>query len=156
MTRPAARRASLAIVLASSMLIGCSGSDAPEALGIADGRLATCPDRPNCVASDAADEAYRIDPFRIDGDHATAWTALQTALENLPRTRIVTAEDAYLHAEARSRIFGFVDDLEFQLKPDERQIAVRSAARTGYSDFGVNAERIETIRRQLREQGVLR
>ena len=142
-------------VLMLTFLFGCGGT-APSTLGIEDNRLAPCPDRPNCVASDADDEARRIEPFHIAGDQATAWSALQTAVADLPRTTIVTADDSYLHAEAKSRLFGFVDDLEFQLRPDDGLIALRSAARTGYSDFGVNAERLETLRERLKEDGILR
>ena len=142
-------------VLMLTFLFGCGGT-APSTLGIEDDRLAPCPDRPNCVASDAEDEARRIEPFHITGDQATAWSALQTAVADLPRTTIVTADDSYLHAEARSRLFGFVDDLEFHLRPDDGLIALRSAARTGYSDFGVNAERMETLRQKLQEERAIR
>jgi uncharacterized protein (DUF1499 family) len=142
-------------VLMLSFLFGCDAK-APSTLGVSDGRLATCPDKPNCVASDAEDETKRIEPFRFEGDQAAAWTALQNAVAGLDRTTVVTADDTYLHAEARSRIFGFVDDLEFHLRPEERLIALRSAARTGYSDFGVNAERLYTLRARLMEDGVLK
>ena len=137
-------------VLMTSFLFACS-AEPPSTLGIDDGRLADCPDRPNCVSSDAGD----IEPYQFAIDQAAAWSALQDAVAALPRTEIITADDRYLHAEAKSRIFGFVDDLEFQLRPEENLIALRSGARTGYSDFGVNAERLETLRRQLQEGGVL-
>lgn len=136
-----------------TFLFGCS-AEAPPTLGLADDRLATCPDKPNCVSSDAADD-HNIEPFRFDGDQAAAWSALKDAIAALPRTSIVTSDDAYLHAEAKSRLFGFVDDLEFQLRPEESLIALRSAARTGYSDFGVNAERLEELRQRLKADGIL-
>jgi uncharacterized protein (DUF1499 family) len=130
-------------------LSGCGGP--PDGLGLDDGRLAACPDRPNCVSSDAGD----LEPFRFANDQAAAWSGLKDAVAELPRTTIVTADDTYLHAEAKSRIFGFVDDLEFQLRPEENLIALRSAARTGYSDFGVNAERLEILRSRLQADGIL-
>jgi len=40
-----------------------------------------------------------------------------------------------------------VDDLEFYFDTDEPVIQVRSAARVGHSDFGVNRKRVEEIRR---------
>jgi uncharacterized protein (DUF1499 family) len=49
------------------------------------------------------------------------------------------------HAEFRSALFGFVDDVEFHFDPPG-VIQVRSASRVGYSDWGVNQERVETIR----------
>ena len=138
-----------------SFLFGCSAG-VPSTLGVSDGRLAPCPNKPNCVASDAEDEAKQIAPFHFEGDQAAVWSALKTAVAGLERTTVVTADETYLHAEAKSRTFGFVDDLEFHLRPEERLIALRSAARTGYSDFGVNVERLETLRKTLQNKGVLR
>ncbi len=74
----------------------------------------------------------------------------------LPRARIVEETEDYLHAECRSALFGFVDDLELQLRPSESIIAVRSASRLGYSDFGVNRRRVEALRESLAGRGVLR
>jgi uncharacterized protein (DUF1499 family) len=53
-------------------------------------------------------------------------------------------------------VFGFVDDLELHLRPAEKLIAVRSAARLGHSDLGVNRKRVEGLRAVLRERGVIR
>ncbi|NJO38004.1 MAG: DUF1499 domain-containing protein, partial [Rhizobiales bacterium] len=88
-------------------------------------------------------------------DPAGVWDGLKTVLAEQPRTRIVVSDDRYLHAEATSRVFGFIDDLEFLLRPEDRLIAVRSAARVGYADFGVNADRIETIRVALTAKGLV-
>jgi len=44
---------------------------------------------------------------------------------------------------------GFVDDVEFLLDEKAGVIHVRSASRLGRSDFGVNRDRVETIRRQI-------
>jgi uncharacterized protein (DUF1499 family) len=84
-----------------------------------------------------------------------AWTALGEILQRQPQTKIVTYNDHYLHAEVSSRIFKFTDDMEFSLRPEQGSIAVRSAARLGYYDFGVNRRRINKIRDQLRAQGVI-
>ena len=133
-------------------MFGCSGTK-PAGIGVVEDRLSPCPSRPNCVSSDAEDADHRIEPLRFAGDQAAAWSALQEAISALPRTTVVTVDDRYLHAEASSKIFGFVDDVEFHLRPDEDLIAVRSAARTGYSDMGVNAARVEEIREAVEGQG---
>jgi uncharacterized protein (DUF1499 family) len=78
------------------------------------------------------------------------------AVSSLPRTTIVDDSGQYLHAECRSAVFRFVDDLELHLRPDEGAIAVRSASRLGYSDFGVNRGRVETLRRKLVSAGVVK
>ena len=58
-------------------------------------------------------------------------------------------DETYLHVEFTSRIFRFVDDVEFVFEDETKTIHFRSASRTGYSDFGVNRNRMEEIRRLL-------
>ncbi len=120
-----------------------------------DGNLQDCPESPNCVCSDATDPARWIAPFSIKGDPRTAWQGLCDCVRALPRWRIVRQSDEDLHSEVRSRIFGFVDDLEFQLRVQEGVIALRSASRTGHWDLGVNRRRLERLRRTLRSRGLV-
>jgi uncharacterized protein (DUF1499 family) len=49
---------------------------------------------------------------------------------------------------------GFVDDLEFYFPREESVIHLRSAARLGESDLGVNRRRLEQIRLALKDLGV--
>ena len=136
-------------------LFGCAGRR-PSTLGISDARLAPCPSSPNCVSSDAADSGHALAPFELAVPAVQAWAAAREAVAGIPRTRIVTDADGYLHAECRSALLGFVDDLELQLRATEGQIAVRSASRLGHSDLGVNRRRVETLRAALSARGVLR
>lgn len=124
-------------------------------LGINNSKLATCPASPNCVSSDAADTDHHIEPFQLAGSPAEVWQLTKTLVAALPRTKIITAETNYLHAECRSALFGFVDDLELHLRSEEKMIAVRSAARLGYADFGVNRKRVERLRSELLKNGVI-
>ncbi len=119
----------------------CTGS-----IGLVDGRLRPCPDKPNCVSSQAIG-IHAIEPIRFQGSPESAWKCLIDLLRRLPRLRIMTQTDSYLHVEARTRLFGFVDDVEFLLGGDV--IHVRSASRLGYSDLGVNRRRVEAIRREF-------
>ena len=128
----------------------------PPTLGVTNGRLSPCPARPNCVSSDADDPDRRVAPFALSQEPYSAWEQVRTEVEKIPRTAIVARTDAYLHAECRSTLFGFVDDLELHLRPAESLIAVRSAARLGHSDFGVNRRRIERLRVGLQRLGVIR
>ena len=73
----------------------------------------------------------------------------------MPRTRVVTESDRYLHAEVRSKIFRFVDDLEILIMPDW-ELVVRSASRIGQGDMGVNVARVEELRRLLEAADLLR
>jgi len=110
--------------------------------------FAPCPASPNCVSSltPESDAGHHIAPLRFDGPPAQAWRRLKEVLRREKRLTIVTEQDEYLHAEARSLVFRFVDDIEFSLHAEAGLIHIRSAARSGYSDFGVNRRRIEHLR----------
>ena len=136
-------------------VFSCAGTR-PSHLGIKDSRLAACPAKPNCVSSDAADAPHAVAPFELLKPAGESWRSAQAAVAGMPRTTIITSTENYLHAECRSALFGFVDDLELHLRPAENVIAVRSAARLGYSDLGVNRRRVESLRRMLQESGAVR
>ena len=120
-------------------LIGCAG-DRPTSLGVQNNALAGCPDSPNCVCSFETRDSHSIPP--LQGSLAD----VRTALSQMPRTQIIREEGNYLYAEFTSRLMGYVDDVEFLAVPAESIVHVRSASRLGYSDMGVNRERIEMIR----------
>ena len=145
----------LAIWIITMPLFSCSGTR-PTNLGVRDGRLTGCPTSPNCVSSDAVDGAHAIAPLQLMVAPPDGWRAVRKIIEELPRTKIISSTDDYLHAECSSAVFGFVDDLELHLRPAENLIAVRSASRLGHSDFGVNRKRVEQLRALLIKQGVMR
>ncbi len=127
----------------------------PKALGVRGARLAPCPSSPNCVSSDAAHPLHAVPSFQLISSPQEAWRAVHEVVQALPRTRIVTENENYLHAECRSALIGFIDDLEFHLRPAAGVIAVRSAARIGRRDFGVNRRRVEKVRATLVQRGVV-
>ena len=109
-------------------------------------RLAPCPSSPNCVSSQATDDAHRVAPIVFRGDPAAALRRLRTVIEAMPRARIVEMTDSRLKAEFQSWLFRFVDDVDAIVDPGTGTIQVRSASRVGYSDLGVNRKRVEAIR----------
>jgi uncharacterized protein (DUF1499 family) len=111
-------------------------------------RFEPCPDRPNCVSSIAQGKAH-VAPLVFADAPDVALSRLKAILRQMPRVRIVREAPDYVHAEASSRVFRFVDDLEFGLDAAAGVIHVRSAARLGYSDFGVNRRRVEAIRERF-------
>ena len=114
--------------------------------------LAPCPASPNCVSSKATDTEHFTEPLHFTGDASLAWNRLIAALGTESRLSIVEDTGSYLHAEARSLVFRFVDDVEFLLDSAHGVIQVRSASRVGYSDFGVNRRRVERIRKAYHTQ----
>ena len=124
----------------------------PRSLGVNDGRLASCGRRLNCVSSQAApDDAQRyVAPIRFSGSAAEAIAASRRAVESMQRARVVSVEGNYLHAEFRSRLMGYVDDVEFTYDAKAGVLHVRSASRLGRRDYGVNRSRVEALRARLK------
>jgi uncharacterized protein (DUF1499 family) len=127
------------------MMVGCAGNRHSQ-IGVIGGRLAACPDSPNCVSSQSTDPRHAIDPLRYEGTAEKARALLIEAASGMKRARIVATEERYIHAEFTSALFRFVDDVEFLLDSETKTIQVRSASRVGYSDLGVNRRRVEEIR----------
>ena len=129
----------------ASMAILSVSARKPDNLGVKDGRLAPCPDAPNCISSQADDAVHRMDPIPFSGDADAALARLKTVLAAQPRTALVEADGDYIHAECTSLLFRFVDDVEFVVDRDHNAIHFRSASRVGRSDLGVNRRRMEEI-----------
>lgn len=135
--------------------VGCGGR-MPEDLGVENGQLRPCPESPNCVSSFATDEQHGIASLAIEGSPVPAWEALESELVARERVEIVTSEDDYLHAVFTTKLMRYRDDVEFLLRPQQGEIAVRSASRVGYGDMDANRNRIESIRMALGDRGVVR
>ena len=116
----------------------------PDNLGVKDGKLAACPGTPNCVNSQSEGGKEKIDPLP-----AVAIAEIKKVVEGMERTTIIEESDNYLYAEFKSKLMGFVDDVEFYLDTAANVVHVRSASRLGQSDAGVNRKRVEEIRSKL-------
>ncbi len=126
-------------------MASCSGKR-PGSTGIRNNRLSPCPDKPNCVSSYETGKRHGIKPLEYRDERSLAMERLAAVIRDFPRAQIITREENYIHAEFRSLVFRFVDDVEFVAPDDRKVIHLRSASRTGYSDLGVNRKRIEKIR----------
>jgi uncharacterized protein (DUF1499 family) len=111
--------------------------------------LSPCPRSPNCVSSHSTAKRHRIAPLTYSTDSASAYRALLKVIADRKEATIVTEQPNYIHAEFTSRLFRFVDDVEFLFDPGQPVIHVRSASRSGYYDFGLNRKRVESLREQF-------
>lgn len=109
-------------------------------------KLLPCPDSPNCVSSLSNDQKHYTKPFAYRGSFENARQKLIDILQKFRGVRLVSVEKNYLHAEFRSLIFRFVDDVEFYFPAEQPIIHVKSASRSGYYDFDVNRRRVERLR----------
>jgi len=86
-----------------------------------------------------------MDPISFSLDSKEVKKVIRNVFDSLPRTKLQSVSTHYLHYTFKCKIFGFTDDAEFVLNPEYILIHFRSASRTGYSDMGVNNERMTEI-----------
>lgn len=138
------------LLLATALLgiaVACGGQ--PGALASEGESIKPCPSTPNCVSTETTDSVHGMRAVPFTDAPADAQTRARAALLAEPRTRIVLERPGYLRAEARSRIFRFVDDVEIVVDSTAHVFHFRSASRIGKGDLGVNRARMERVSARL-------
>ena len=135
---------SMAVVLLS----GCSQGVAP----MTDRTNTLCGDKPYCVSTPSNREKFTLETFILRP--GVTLEQIERVALTLPGAKTADKDGPYLRIECTTRILRFVDDLELKLTDDH--LLVRSESRVGYSDFGVNRRRAESLREKLAEAGMLR
>ena len=119
-------------------------------LGLKEGRLAPCPDTPNCVCSEVplSSSAF-VEAVEISGYGAEeAWQIVKRVVVE-EGGQLQVEDTSYLAATFASKLFGFVDDLELRLDAEHQVIHLRSASRVGHSDMGANRERVARLKARM-------
>lgn len=106
-----------------------------------------CPERPNCISSteETSDEDHYINPLP-----KYTKEEIKDVIAKYLECQLNTETDNYLHFTCESKVFGFVDDLEFLFVEDRTHI--RSASRVGHSDLNKNRQRVMQIIRLLEKE----
>jgi uncharacterized protein (DUF1499 family) len=132
------------IAILISMSVMSKNWNAP---GLIDKKLTRCPDKPNCVCSEYKDDVkHYVEPIFIPDNMSNAEEILKIIITDMGG-KIVSEKDKYIAVVFTSSIFKFADDLELRFDTDNGVIHIRSAARVGYSDMGVNKKRVETLKK---------
>ena len=137
------------------LLSGCAGKHLTVA-GDNTLVLQGCSPLPNCVSSTTFILYNRTQPFELAMPGEEAWPQIKEVVARIPRTEIVEHTDVYIHAQCKSRVFRFVDNLELLLHPDKQNISVRSSSAIAIFDFGVNRWRIYQLRKTLAEMNIIK
>ncbi|MCA9126067.1 MAG: DUF1499 domain-containing protein [Planctomycetales bacterium] len=111
----------------------------------ARGPLSACPNKPNCVSTQASRPSQKMSPLQVDPALPEPIQAVADIVAVESRTQILCRETNYLHATFTSRWLGFVDDVEFYFDATAGLMHFRSASRIGYSDMGANRQRMERL-----------
>ncbi len=135
----------IALALLIGSAIACQGTR-PKNLGVTEGTFSSCPDKPNCVSSQASNDKQKVPPLPLKGNANESIDRLVQVIKAMGKAKVVEKRDNYLYVEFESSLLRYVDDVEFFASEKTGEIEVRSASRLGYSDLGVNRKRIESIR----------
>ncbi len=129
------------------MMVSCSAP--PPAGKLIHGKLRPCPDKPNCVSSETGiPDNKRVPPLAYGGKASIAMQQLQKILTIL-KGEFLCKEEEYIWVIFRSKLFKFIDDVEIRLDRSHNLIHIRSGARTGHSDMGVNKKRVQKITKEF-------
>lgn len=142
-------------VLMTLLMVGCAAAQHEDWVGSRPINPESCPESPNCVSAEAEDYRHKIDGFRLKGDFGKNWLEIRRVVGALPESTIDKADEIYLRATFRSRVFRFADIFECFLNPSTGMVSIRSAAQSGYWDFGVNRRRVERLRRALQAEDLI-
>lgn len=117
-------------------------------LGLNNGSFIACPDKPNCVSSmaKADDEEHYIAPVEIKSPVYTVKNMVKV-LATKQEMKIQKEGPNYLYYTFKSKLIGFVDDVEFAII--DNKLHVRSASRVGHSDLGANRRRVTPILEEI-------
>ncbi len=106
-----------------------------------------CSGAPNCVSSQATPgSSHYVAPFTYAGEIQHVREVLLQTLHASANATVTRAEPRFIQASFRSAVMGFVDDVTFIVQPQQGIIDVKSSARLGHYDFGVNRRRVEQLR----------
>ena len=86
------------------LFMGCAGNR-PTTLGVKEGKFIPCPASPNCVSSQSERPAYATEPLAYKGSPDDARTHLLEVIRSMKRSKLVTMQERYIHAEFTSAVF---------------------------------------------------
>lgn len=132
-------------------MMGFSRIDAPQQ--VPENPLPECPDSPNCARESFYFEVPAADVFEQAQAALEEMAAETTEVVHVPGE----GESGELKAVFRIPLFGFRDDVDIAVVPaggfgQDSWLHIRSASRTGYSDLGVNARRVNNFSKTLRKR----
>ena len=97
----------MAVILTSTL---CASV---EIIGFSEGKLAPCPDSPNCVSTQSEEKRHAMKPLPYLRTREASREKILRILKDMKRTAIVKITESYIHVECRTALFHFVDDVEF-------------------------------------------
>ena len=128
--------------------VSCAGS-VPDSIGIRNNKLAECPDSPNCVSSQSEKESHFMTSWKYKDSMDLVYNEMIEFFKKKNDVKIIETRKNYIWLTFTIPVMGFVDDVEFYFPENEKVIHFRSASRVGYSDLGVNKNRMNQLKKDL-------
>ena len=113
--------------------------------------LKKCPDKPNCINTEYPEQTRHYLPAIDfpDSKKEQLLSQVKILIVNMGGV-IIKEEKYYIAATFTSSLFKFIDDFELRQDNATHKLHIRSASRTGYSDFGVNKRRVNKFSEQFK------
>jgi len=122
-------------------------------LGLDNNQLHHCPDTPNCINSEfAEDSAHFIEALPYENESIDKLINIINDSIINSGGEIASKQENYISATFSSKIFRYVDDFEVRIDKENKLIHFRSASRVGKSDFGANKKRILLIKDKINSE----
>ncbi|MEQ5833763.1 DUF1499 domain-containing protein [Marinobacter sp. NFXS9] len=138
------------------LLAGCSATRTVPPTGT-DFELDGCTPFLNCVSSESSVSLYNVPRMPLTGPLTeNAWKRILSVALDLPGATLDNARFGYAQITCYSDVFGFPDYLEILVTEDGHHLQVRSQSLLGLYDLGVNRDRVETLRMNLQNAGLVR
>jgi len=105
-----------------------------------------CANKPNCVSSLEDRKDFKVEPFKFD-DPSRGLDDLVGKVKKMDRVSLKSYEKGVsAHFVFTTKLMRFKDDLYLEVNNEKSQVEVKSESRFGYSDWGVNKDRVEALR----------
>ena len=135
-------------LLAALMIIWGCATKPTDNPGSKNGNLEPCPESPNCVSTLSHDSRHAMPPLPYVGEKDHGKQRLIEIIKSMERSKIISMSDSYIHAEFRTRLFGFVDEVEFDDSSQSYLVQVSVPVKDGGKaigaiTFGIDVDKID-------------
>ncbi len=90
-----------------------------------------------------------MNPWSYNGEKKAVMSTLSSKVLKMERVKLKNSSEDHLHFIFTSKLMRFKDDVYFYFDDEKKLIHFKSASRTGYSDWGVNKDRMNLIKSML-------
>ncbi len=103
-----------------------------------------CGNKPNCVSSVDKRDEFKIEPLKVDSKDA--FEKIKQDILKMNRAKLIKEDQFSAHFVFTTKLMRFKDDLHLFFDQINKTVHISSRSRVGYSDWGVNKERVEQVR----------